>query len=238
MPQSRFSGPFGDIELRVHRAAGSGDRALVFFHDASTQSFPDSSALCDVIAHEAECAVLAVDSERLSAPRFPGSVDEAYFIACHLHEHADDLGADHRKLAIGGEGFGATLATAASRLAKERRNPSLAWQWLLHPVLDLRDPPAGLASFAQRYAPSEAERADPRASPLAARNLIGLASAIVIARDASPEREQAQAYVLALQKAYVQARLVLGEPEQAPGGTSAPREGLLALREVLGNITV
>ena len=125
-----------------------------------------------------------------------------------MHENAGRVRLDHQRLAIGGEGSGANWRRQRSA-AKERRNPPLRLQLLLCPIVDFRraearsrlehaDGPfltrSALELIASSYLRSDADRDDPRCSPLAARNLIGLPEALIITAEHDPVRDEGEAY--------------------------------------------
>jgi acetyl esterase len=180
--------PGGPSTLRVYRPlTGEQPRAgLVFFHAGGFVVGDPAShdALCGAVCRDADCVVVSCGYRLAPEHRFPCAVDDAYFASCFVHEHADELGIDHRRLGIAGVEVGANLAITVARLAKERRNPALQLQWLISPALDLRvaaprapEPsPAAcqLASRVEQYVRSPADRLDPRCTPLLAKNLIGL----------------------------------------------------------------
>jgi acetyl esterase len=237
MRVASLSGPFGALTLHAHAGgAASSERVggLVFFHGggATGASFASASAQHASLADAGGCRVLAVDSALLSKPSFPQVVDEAYFAVCHLHELAEDFGVDHRRIAVGGEGFGATLAAAVGRLAKQRRNPAIALQLLLDPYLDLRAPDPSWADFVERYLPDADQRSDPRASPGLATNLIGLPPACLITSRDDEQRAAADTYAAALRRAYVQVDVVHARGPHARA--DALDGGARALRAALG----
>lgn len=219
-----FAGPFGEITVHVHRGPDTVPGACVFFGGA--RAVGERAAR---LAQDMGCTLLAVDSALSLAPAFPQSVDEAYFITCTLHEHADELGLDHRHLAVAGEGLGAALATTVARLAKERRNPALVLQLLIAPVLDLRTPCAALEPLVQRYLPSASDREDPRASPVLAKNLIGLPPALVLAPNDDSQHAAACAYVEALRRAHVEVTL-----DSSADPSAVLRTHAAALQRALG----
>jgi len=216
-------GPAQPIVLRVYEPPQSPglNSGLVFFAAGgfAVGELAGHVALCQQLAMSAGCVVVSVETRLAPEHKFPAAIDDAYLATCWIHENADELGIDHRRLAIGGESTGATIATAVCRLAKERRNPSLTFQLLLYPVTDLRPvalqqmaaspsvpgvlTPALLARAVALYVSSEGDRDDPRCSPLAARNLIGLPPALIITAEHDVLREQIEAYAQALRAAHV-----------------------------------
>lgn len=222
--------PNGPVLARVYAPSQSAELqpGLVFFSAGFyvVDELSGHAALCQQLAVSADCVVVSVAPRAAPERKFPSAADDAYAATCWIHENADELGIDHRRLAIGGESTGASLATGVCRLAKERRNPALCFQLLLYPVTDLRC--AALTRVSQllddqddnlkqlrrlttgvlprtiaQYAETEAERADPRCSPLAASNLIGLPPALIINAELDALAEQVDGYAQALQRAEV-----------------------------------
>jgi len=191
------------------------------------------TALCQQLSVSADCVVVSVTPRLAPEHPFPAAVEDAYAAVCWIHENAEDLGIDHHKLAVGGESSGATLATTVCRLAKERRNPPLSFQLLLYPVTDLRpaalervaelvarananmgmdvEPsqprivtPNLLARAADMYLGERGDGADPRCSPNAASNLIGLPPALIVTAEQDALREQIEEYAEKLRRAQTQ----------------------------------
>jgi len=215
-------GPAQPLALRVYEPpqAPGLNSGLVFFGAGgfAVGELAGHEALCRQLASTAGYVVVSVETRLAPDHKFPAAIDDAYLATCWIHENADELGIDHRRLAIGGESTGATIATAVCRLAKERRNPALSFQLLLYPVTDLRPDalahvassaapavltPAVLSRIGELYLRSDADRADPRCSPLAARNLIGLPPALIVTAEHDVLREQIEAYAEALRAAHV-----------------------------------
>lgn len=218
----KMPGPGGELLLHVYRPEGAKGLlgGLVFFSGGGfvIGELTGHDALCRQIANGARCVVVSVDYRLAPEQPFPAAVDDAYAAACFVHEQADLFGIDHQRLAVGGYTAGATLATTVARLAKERRNPPLVFQWLIQPIADLRtfDTPsylehadrapltrASLMRFASLYVRADGDREDPRCSPLAAKNLIGLPPALIVTAEYDPLRDEAEAYAAALRAAHV-----------------------------------
>lgn len=190
--------------------------ALVYFHGGGfvTGSVDSSHGLCSELCHAARCAVVSVEYRLAPEAKFPAAVLDAYTALSYVHENADEHRIDHRRVAVGGDSAGACLATVVARQTKERRGPGLSAQLLFYPVTDLRtlDTPSYEAfengpyltratmRWAKRhYLPDEASAADPSASPLAAKNLIGMPPTLLIVAECDPLRDEGVAYGEALQ---------------------------------------
>jgi acetyl esterase len=197
---------------------------------------------------------VACSYRRAPEHRFPSALDDAYFAACFVHEHADEFGIDHRRLGIAGIEVGASLATGVARLAKERRNPALGFQLLVNPVLDFAAEAvsgtthlgvAGAASLDWAVAQyvDATLREDPRCSPLRANNLIGLPAALIVCADEATVTDQAERYAARLQDAHVAVTIVrhpgsaldfLEVPDSSESGRNALHVCSRALVETLG----
>jgi len=226
----QMPGPGGPIRLRLYRPSTRGFLpGLVYYHGGGfvIGSLDSHDPLCRELCQGSGCAVVSVDYRLAPEAPFPAAVNDAYAALSWVHENADELGLDHQRLAIGGDSAGATLATVAARLAKERRGPPIALQLLAYPITDFRSldtdsyrefaegyllTRASMAWFRDLYLPDPAQQADPRASPLAAENLIGLPPALVITAECDVLRDEAEAYARRLVQAGVRTEL-----ERYPG---------------------
>lgn len=205
-------GAGGEIPMRVYYPEQSGPLpAVVYFHGGgfAMGSIEGHDGLCRTLAVETGCCVASVGYRLAPEHPFPAATLDAYTALCWVHENADELGVDHRRLAIAGDSAGGTLATVAARQAMERRGPPLAMQLLLYPVTDLRtlDTPSyhelseghfvsrtEMAWFRDMYLPDETRRSDPSASPLASDALTGLPRTLVVTAEYDPLRDEGRAY--------------------------------------------
>jgi len=192
--------------------------ALVYFHGGGfvSGSIESSDGICRMLCARAQCCVVSVAYRLAPEAKFPAAVLDAYTALSYVHENADEHGIDHHKIAVGGDSAGANLATVVARQTKERRGPDLSLQLLFYPVADLRAldtasynlfeygpylTRASMAWHRDHYLPDIASRQDPAASPLAAKNLIGMPPALVITAECDPLRDEGEAYANALREA-------------------------------------
>jgi acetyl esterase/lipase len=80
---------------------------------------------------------LSVDYRLAPEHPHPTPVEDSHAGLAWLHEHADELRVDPRRLAIMGDSGGGGLAAGAALLARDR-GPALARQILVYPMLDDR----------------------------------------------------------------------------------------------------
>jgi len=83
--------------------------------------------------------VVAAARYRLGAEApAPASADDCYAALEHLAEHAEELGIDARRIAVGGASAGGGIAAGVVLLAHDRGRIPIACQLLVYPMLDDR----------------------------------------------------------------------------------------------------
>jgi acetyl esterase len=148
------------------------------------------------------------------APEHPAPAAhlDAYAATVWLAEHAGQWGARGDRVAVLGDGPGATVAATVALDARDRGRPALAFQVLVRPVTDLTlagapaPDHAGVSTpgdadvrrWATRYLGDLADPRDPLVSPLLADHHRGLPPALVVTAPHDPLRGDGLRYVDAL----------------------------------------
>ncbi|MGP9536375.1 alpha/beta hydrolase [Brachybacterium sp. AOP43-C2-M15] len=157
-------GPHGPVTLRVYTPIAPSERArpvLVLCHGGSFQhgdlDMPEADHTARGVAGRADAVVVSVDYRLCDEPpggsparRLPGTDpgldvrapipgDDVVAAVDWAREHAEELGIDPDRLALGGASAGGNLAASASlRLAEARRTPAVSV--LLYPALHPQNP--------------------------------------------------------------------------------------------------
>lgn len=191
---------------------------LVFFHGGGfvLGDLDTHDPACRIFCRDGGLQVLAVEYRLAPEAPFPAAVDDALAAFKWAVTHAQSLGADPTRIAVGGDSAGGNLAAAVSQLAVAEGGAVPALQLLIYPAIDRTEERASLELFSEGFFLSRAEvdwynsqyagrcdPKDPRLCPLRAENLSGLPPALVITAGFDPLRDEGEAYAEALRKAGV-----------------------------------
>ena len=155
--------------------------------------------LCRELARLAGCMVVSLDYRLAPEHRFPTASNDAWDALQWLAAHAESLGADPARLAVGGDSAGGTLAAVNAILARDAGLP-LALQLLIYPGCAAHQDTPSHTTFARglvleepaiswffgNYVRSREERDDWRFAPLNAPDVDGVAPAWVGLAECDP----------------------------------------------------
>ena len=172
--------------------------------------------------------------------------------------NADRLGADADRLAVGGDSAGGNLAAVVAQRLRDEGGPRLALQLLIYPVIEhggdtrsgreVTDPvfltTRSMDWYWIHYLDDRDDGRDPRASPIHAESLEGLAPAFVLTAQHDPLLDEGEDYARQLEAAGVPVELSRydGMPHgfftmtgELSGAREAVAEAAAALRAALAN---
>lgn len=215
-----IDGDGGALRLRHYAPFDADARSrplLVFLHgggwvigDIETHDEP-----CRILCRDAGIHVLSLDYRLAPEHPFPAGLDDVVTALRWACANASSLGAAPGRVSVGGDSAGGNLAAVCSVLARREECAPLA-QLLIYPATDAVTPRPSHALFAEGfiltrydretfsrhyYGASAVDRADPRISPLHAREHDGLPPALVVTAGFDPLRDEGEAYADALQRA-------------------------------------
>ncbi|NQV23872.1 MAG: alpha/beta hydrolase [Rhodopirellula sp.] len=213
-----------EIPVRIYwpgSSAGSKSprAALVFFHGGGwvLGNLDAYDHLCHALANAGDCVVVSVDYRLAPEHRFPAAADDCYAATVWTAQHAEELGIDPRRIAVGGDSAGGNLAAVVSLMDRDRRTSHVAYQVLIYPITDsnLETPSyiengegyflttERMAWFWDLYLNDPSESVNPYAAPLQAESLAGLPPAYVMTAEFDPLLSEGDAYADRLEAADV-----------------------------------
>ena len=219
----KIPGPAGELPVRIYQPHGVGVKpVLLFIHGGGwvIGSLDSYDATCREFAQSAGCVVVSVDYRLAPEHRYPAAPDDCYAALRWVAAHAASLGADAKRLAVGGDSAGGNLSAVVAQMARDKGGPAIRFQLLIYPVTDADFSTPSYTQNAEGYLlttsamkwfwghyASDAQRREPYASPLRAKDLSGLPAAWVCTAEFDPLRDEGEAYAKRLQQAGVSTTL-------------------------------
>ena len=177
---------------------------------------------CQSIAVEVGVVVVSVDYRLAPEDPFPAGLQDCYAALCWLHEHADELGIDPERIAIGGQSAGGGIAAGLALMARDQGGPAICYQLLEIPEIDDRldtpsmqafqdtpfwNRPNAVFSWQHYLGPDHRGEPSIYAAPARATDLAGLPPAYVSTMEFDPLRDEGIRYALGMLQAGVSVEL-------------------------------
>ena len=216
-----FSIPARDgqaLPARLYAPSAEVLPVLLYFHGGgfTIGSIATHDILCRQLSHLAGCAVVSVDYRLAPEHKFPAAAHDAEDALRWVATHANGLGLDSERLAVGGDSAGGTLAAVCAVLARDAGLP-LALQLLFYPGCSAHQDTPSHRRFARgfvleereinwffsRYVRGPADRDDWRFAPLNAPDVDGVAPAWVGLAECDPLVDEGVMYADKLRTAGV-----------------------------------
>ena len=206
------------LPLRLFRGAPRGRPlpCLLFLHGGGwvLGDLKSHEGICRRIAAVTGCCVMAVDYRLAPEHPFPAAVEDGATALRWTAAHAESLGIDAKRMAVGGDSAGGNLAAVLALMGRDGNIPRLMYQLLLYPATDLRMTgesyervidglpltAKSMRYFIDHYVPSQADRSDWRASPLLAASLENTPPALVLTCGHDPLCTEGQLYAARLER--------------------------------------
>lgn len=228
--EATVKGGAGPLAARVYRNAFEKSPTVVFFHGGGwvAGDLETHDRQARLLAIETGAVVVSVDYRRPPETRFPGAFEDAFAAIRDVFERIAEFGGDRTRVGVAGDSAGGNLAATVA-IACRDASLGLAAQLLVYPVTDVagnyadRSENARFPSrtenaegyflsravmewFCGHYLAEASHGTDWRVSPLRAKNLAGVAPAIVCTAWFDPLRDEGRAYAEALAAADVATR--------------------------------
>jgi acetyl esterase/lipase len=138
-------GPQGDpdVRVRVYRPNDQPSKlpALYWIHGGGyvMGDIEQDDRLMKQLVKRIGCVAVSVDYRLAPEHPFPAPVEDCYAGLKWLFSHADELGVDSSRIAIGGASGGGGLAAGLALLVRDRAEVKVAFQLLIYPMIDDRN---------------------------------------------------------------------------------------------------
>ena len=205
--------------VRVLVPVGEIQALVVYYHGGGwvIGNIDEYDNIARTLANALHAAVVNVDYRLAPEHRYPAAADDAWTALQWAAGKRVEIAGGPVPMIVMGDSAGGNLSAVVAQKARDAGAPELAAQVLIYPVTDAdldndtyADPANQLMLtrdamiwFWDHYAPDQASRAKPDASPLQAGSLAGLAPAIVLTAEHDVLRAEGEAYAEALREAGV-----------------------------------
>jgi cation diffusion facilitator CzcD-associated flavoprotein CzcO/acetyl esterase/lipase len=212
-------GAAGTLDYRLYRPASPGPHpVVVYFHGGGwvLGSHDSDDPLCRDLCKRANVLIVSVNYRHAPEARFPAAADDGLAAVRWVADHAAELGGRPGPIVVAGWSAGGNIAAVTCQLARDAGGPRIAGQLLLTPVTDCDFSRPSYVENADGYIlttplmmwfwdhyADPADRTQPKASPLRARDLSKLPPAVVVTCQFDPLRDEGIAYAQALATAGV-----------------------------------
>ncbi|XP_013393859.1 uncharacterized protein LOC106161448 [Lingula anatina] len=188
---------------------------LVYFHGGGF-TVGDRQAYdtcCKMMATESKCVVVNVEYRLSPEHKFPAVLEDAIVAVKWVKENKEKIGGSSKsKVGVGGDSAGGTVSSSVAHDVT-----GLAFQILVYPCVNLTIPYPAYVECAEGYGlttpvvnwyinhwlNNDAEKTDPRASPVLRQKFDHLPPALFIVASHDPLRDDSRAYAKALTDAGV-----------------------------------
>lgn len=210
------------MPVRLYAPSSAVLPVLIYFHGGgfTVGNIRTHDTLCRVLSQKSGCAVVSVDYRLAPAFKFPTASNDAWDAFQFIAKEGASLGLDPRRLAVGGDSAGGTLAAVCAILARDAGLP-LALQMLIYPGTTAHQDTAShlrhangplltkamIDFFFAQYVRTPADRDDWRFAPLLADDVDGVAPAWIGLAECDPVVDEGIAYADKLRAAGVQVDL-------------------------------
>jgi cation diffusion facilitator CzcD-associated flavoprotein CzcO/acetyl esterase/lipase len=211
-----YPGADGELAYRLYRPPTDGPHpVVVYYHGGGWvlgAADSDDPMLRDLCLRS-DAVIVSCDYRHAPEHRFPAAPEDGLAALRWVSDNVERLGGRPGPVAVCGWSAGANVAAAVTQMARDEGGPEIAGQVLITPVTDHDFTRPSYADNADGYVlttplmqwfwdhyAEEADRDDPRASPLRG-DLSGLPPALVVTAQFDPLRDEGDAYAEALKAA-------------------------------------
>ncbi len=138
-------GPDGapDVGVRIYKPANQSGTlpAFLWIHGGGyiMGDIESNDVMCKYSTLAGECVTVSVEYRLAPENPFPAPVEDCYAALKWLAFHADEIGVDANRIAIGGGSAGGGLAAGLALVTRDRAEVNVIAQFLIYPMIDDRN---------------------------------------------------------------------------------------------------
>lgn len=210
----------GDIPIRFYKPSKSKQLPLlVWFHGGGmlVGDLDSADGIARFLCSGSECSVVSVDYRLSPENKFPAALEDCYNVTKWIFDHPKDFDTNPEQIAVGGDSAGGNLAAAVSIMSRDKKQPHIAHQLLVYPMLDCNfstssyiDNSEGylltksaMKSYWNQYLATEKDKDNPYALPLQLKDYSNLPPALIITTEFDPLRDEGELYAKRLKDSKV-----------------------------------
>ena len=211
--------PSGALRLRLYRPRNGNLPVALFLHGGgwTLNDIDTHDHLCRRLARRSGWLLGSLDYRRAPEDKHPAALEDAHLAYRWFLDNAERLGGDPNCRAVVGESSGGTMAACLTLLLRDIGAPMPTYQIMAYPIVDSFDHWPSYEErghgyildcdqinwFFDNYVPVTHDLGDPYLFPMAARDLCGLPSTLVMTAEFDPLRDEGIAYAEKLVQAGV-----------------------------------
>ncbi len=213
------------LPIRIYSPKGNQPfPILLFFHGGGfvCGSLDEFDPFCTYLADGTPCIVVSVDYRLAPENKYPAAIEDVKIILEWIGKNASQFNGDVSRIAVAGDSAGANLSAAATFFSRENSFPSLIYQVLISPWVDLSSTETdsykqfgdglwlsakSIDWYRSHYFENMEQAKGHFASPLLAENLKGLPPALIITAEFDVLRDEGEAYAVRLKDANINVKL-------------------------------
>lgn len=211
--------------LRVYTPKGNSPfPILLFFHGGGfvCGSLNEFDTICTYISQGASCIVVSVDYRLAPEYKYPAAIEDVKNVLNWIQSNSSKIKGDASRIAVAGDSAGANLAAVATLIARENSFPSIVFQVLISPWVDLSSTETksykyfgdglwlstnSINWYRDNYLQNIHQANEIFASPLLSENLKDLPPALIITAEFDVLRDEGEAYAARLKNSGINVKL-------------------------------
>lgn len=190
---------------------------LIYFHRGGWVfgSIDEAEPICRKLANHMGCIVVAVDYRLAPENPFPKPLYDCYDATQWVFNNIHQYEGDKKNLILFGESAGGNLAAAVALMARDQKQPQIAAQVLVYPIITscIKDAPYAtsvdqyfltkdsMKFFWQAYLQNSGEEKNPYASPDYAMDLNELPPTLIVTAEYDALHREAEDFADSLREA-------------------------------------